>query len=331
MRQIIKTELIYYNAPKDFEFEFNLGGACQMRLLTAFPESRKDLVLSLSKAVTRSKILLIITQIDDVFINTIAAAIRFEKEPIDFQKFGIKSSSIKEIIKGAVPLVTDAGRLGGFIIECGMQSLVVITKEKTIRNELMNKFVYQYIKDVNNYEPEINNSTQSDENIPEADNEQDIEPFVAEIAPENTAEITDNASDDATDDLSEEPSESLDEEEIKAEETAGNDIDIEIDDFDDEFDEETENTTIHFPDLPVYIMDDSNIDKDDFQELANDYEISENEPTKTRQPLSTTTIFFLIVLCFLLILVSYLFIIDPILNGITIADNFSYYWKILFG
>ena len=59
----VKTEIIYYCGPTDFEFEFNLNGSCHMRLLTSVANDNTSLLRALQRSITRSKIILIIGEI----------------------------------------------------------------------------------------------------------------------------------------------------------------------------------------------------------------------------------------------------------------------------
>ncbi|MEE1055109.1 MAG: hypothetical protein U0L36_04660, partial [Acutalibacteraceae bacterium] len=60
MFQIIKVDIIYYQTNTDFEMEFNLCGCCRMRLLTDNAPDKKTLVHSLARAVSRSRVIIIV-------------------------------------------------------------------------------------------------------------------------------------------------------------------------------------------------------------------------------------------------------------------------------
>ena len=58
MIQNIKVDTIYYLTNSDFEMEFNLCGCCKMRLLTDKAENAKNFVGLLSRAVSRSQVII---------------------------------------------------------------------------------------------------------------------------------------------------------------------------------------------------------------------------------------------------------------------------------
>ena len=60
MLQNIKVDIIYYNTNTDFEMEFNLCGCCRMRLLTDKVPDKKTMVHSLARAVSRSRVIIIV-------------------------------------------------------------------------------------------------------------------------------------------------------------------------------------------------------------------------------------------------------------------------------
>ncbi len=144
----IKTDIIYYNAQKDFEFEFTLCAACRMRLLTDMATDKNSLLLSLSRSVSRSQIVILYSDLTDDFVRTIAEAIGYNTEEIDYDKYGITFYENRASIENAVPLATSEGRFGGLILESGPQSLIFISSDKAISKEIMKTYVYQYIKDV---------------------------------------------------------------------------------------------------------------------------------------------------------------------------------------
>ena len=144
----IKTDIIYYNSQKDFEFEFTLCAACRMRLLTDIAADNNSLLLSLSRSVSRSQIIILYADLTDDFIRTIAEAIGYNTEELDYDTYGITSYENRVSIENAVPLVTNEGRFGGLILESGPQSLIFISSDKAISKEIMKTYVYQYIKDV---------------------------------------------------------------------------------------------------------------------------------------------------------------------------------------
>ena len=65
MNSNIKTEIIYYGLATDFEFEFNLCGCCNMRLLTSVADDKTELLKALQRSITRSRVILIIGNLNE--------------------------------------------------------------------------------------------------------------------------------------------------------------------------------------------------------------------------------------------------------------------------
>lgn len=150
MLQNVKVDIIYYMTPTDFEMEFNLCGCCRMRLLTDKTNDRKSLVHALSRAVSRSRVILCAGPLfsDTGLINSVALAIGRPLERVDNARYGIAGSSEISVIKGALPLVTAEGVFGGCIIESGPQSIVLLSESKGIRKSLMTALIHPYIEEI---------------------------------------------------------------------------------------------------------------------------------------------------------------------------------------
>lgn len=150
MIQNIKVDIIYFKTATDFEFEFNLGGCCHMRLLNDKVSDKKSFVNSLARAVSRSQIIISVGPLfgQDGLISVAAAAINHRLQAVNNKAYGINSDSEIEIIDGAVPLVTREGYFGGCIIESGNQSIIVLTENRTIRKSIMKTLVHPYIEDM---------------------------------------------------------------------------------------------------------------------------------------------------------------------------------------
>ncbi len=150
MFQNIKSDIIYYNTPADFEMEFNLCGCCRMRLLNDKCNDKKSLLTSLSRAVSRSRVIIITAPLFDSenIIGTIASSIGNGTEIIDNNSYGINSQAEINIIKGSTPLVTDDGLFGGCIIECGPQTMIILTENKSVRKNIMKTLIHPYISDL---------------------------------------------------------------------------------------------------------------------------------------------------------------------------------------
>ncbi len=150
MLQNIKVDMIYYKSPADFEMEFNLCGCCRMRLLTDKVQDKKSFVNSLSRAVSRSKVIICSGSLfgEENLIEMVSGAVGMPLEVLDNETFGISYDSEIKIIKGALPLVTEEGIFGGCIIESGPQSIILLSGSKGVRKSIMSSLVHSYISEM---------------------------------------------------------------------------------------------------------------------------------------------------------------------------------------
>lgn len=150
MVQNIKTDIIYYKTNTDFELEFSICGCCRMRLLTDKVADTKNLIPSMARAVSRSRIILIIGNLfgNDGILSLAAKAISKELAVINNSDFGIEDDSEIKIIDGATPLVSPQGVFGGCIIESGPQTLILLTENKSVRKSIMNTLIHPYITEL---------------------------------------------------------------------------------------------------------------------------------------------------------------------------------------
>ena len=150
MFQNIKVDIIYYKTNTDFEMEFNLCGCCRMRLLTDKASDKKGLVHNLARAVSRSRVILIVGALfgDDGIIETAAQAIGKTLSPVDNRRYGVAGEDKISIINGATPLVTQDGYFGGCIIESGPQSMILLSENKTVRKTIMSTLIHPYIEEL---------------------------------------------------------------------------------------------------------------------------------------------------------------------------------------
>ena len=146
----MKVDIIYYKSNSDFEMEFNLCGCCRMRLLTDKSPDRKTMVHSLARAVSRSRIIMIVGSLfgETGTIPTVSEAIDTGLSAIDNKAYGIKSEEEIKIISGATPLISPDGIFGGCIIESGPQTLILITDNKTVRKSIMLSLIHPYIEEL---------------------------------------------------------------------------------------------------------------------------------------------------------------------------------------
>lgn len=150
MFQNMKVDIIYYKTNTDFEMEFNLCGCCRMRLLTDKTPDRKTMVHSLARAVSRSKIIIIVGSLFGNFgsIASIAEAIGSKLTPVNNKTYGIKSNDEISIISGSTPLVTNDGIFGGCIIESGPQTMILLSDNKAVRKNILQTLIHPYIEEL---------------------------------------------------------------------------------------------------------------------------------------------------------------------------------------
>lgn len=177
MFENFKSDIIYYNTNADFELEFNLCGCYRkMRLLHDKCSDKKTLLLSLSRAVSRSRIIIITAPLfsDERIINTVAAAIGSSVEIIDNAAYNINSDIEIEVIKDSVPLVTSDGFFGGCIIESGPQTLILLTDNKNVRKTIMNDLIHPYVEEFAGVQKEANDEEQAPEQPQEPEEAEEI-------------------------------------------------------------------------------------------------------------------------------------------------------------
>lgn len=188
MMQNIKTDIIYYKTNTDFELEFSICGCCRMRLLTDKVANTKNLIPSMARAVSRSRIILIIGNLfgDDGIISLASRAIGKKLTTINNSDFGIADNSEIKIISGSTPLVSPQGIFGGCIIESGPQTLVLLTESKSVRKSIMNTLIYPYVTELaaqlykESAEKETKPVTETSDTAPEPIVEQADEDLVAD-------------------------------------------------------------------------------------------------------------------------------------------------------
>ena len=295
----IKTDIIYYNSQKDFEFEFTLCAACRMRLLTDIAADNNSLLLSLSRSVSRSQIIILYADLTDDFIRTIAEAIGYNTEELDYDTYGITSYENRVSIENAVPLVTNEGRFGGLILESGPQSLIFISSDKAISKEIMKTYVYQYIKDVSEAPTEIVSATTESTQKTEVNSDSFEDTTVVSTQDEETIEEAINDIDTDTD----------------TEEEPIVDITSETEDI---------NSNSKTEDIISEVFD----YEDKYQAIIeNDEPFSNDDISPVKKKVDITSIILTIILLLLVGFITYLLVIEPLSNGISIIENI----KQLFG
>ncbi len=184
MFQNLKVDIIYYKTNTDFEMEFNLCGCCRMRLLTDKSPDRKTALHSLSRAVSRSRIIIVTGSLfgEDGIINTVSSAIGIPLVALEKGNYGIGDEQKIEILKGATPLVTTDGYFGGCIIESGPQTMILLSENKNIRKNIMQTLIHPYVEELCAVElkekaaavTEAQNITDNDETVSEENSEKSV-------------------------------------------------------------------------------------------------------------------------------------------------------------
>lgn len=240
MLQNIKVDVIYYFTSTDFEMEFNLCGCCRMRLLTEKAEDRKEFVHMLSRAVSRSRVIICCGPLfgDSGLINGVAKAIGKSMVNADRDAFGIKDSAEIKIIDGSMPLVTSDGIFGGCIIESGPQAIIMLSESKAVRKNLLSTLIHPYIEELSvtpiktdSDAPEEQTASSEAETVPPASIEA---PAVCEQEPAQTAEgIAEEAESEEPTAATEETAETLQEqeEETTAEENENAESEAQTDEY----------------------------------------------------------------------------------------------------
>jgi hypothetical protein len=174
MLENFKTDIIYYDTASDFELEFNLCGCCRMRLFNEKCSDKKSLLLSLSRAVSRSRVIIVTAPLFSDFdiFKTIATAIDKDTEIVDNSQYNIASNTEITVINGSLPLVTEDGIFGGCIIESGPQSLILLTDNAAVRKAIMKTLIHPYIKEIASGKDVAISNTEiiTEPDLPESDN-----------------------------------------------------------------------------------------------------------------------------------------------------------------
>lgn len=190
MLQNIKVDIIYYNTNTDFEMEFNLCGCCRMRLLTDKVPDKKTMVHSLARAVSRSRVIIIVGNLfGESGVTEIAAkAIGGNVSLADNKTYGISGDEDIYIINGSVPLVTPEGYFGGCIIESGPQTLILLSENKNIRKTVMKTLIHPYIEELSSVEPDERANFEPVSDKEEAEQATEIPSEVEEVVSETEDE-----------------------------------------------------------------------------------------------------------------------------------------------
>ena len=324
MLKNLKIDIIYYNTPSDFEFEFNLGGYCRCRILNAKCATLKETINKLALAVTRSTVVIIVGKLlgENGFVAPVAKSIGKNLAPVDHRKFHITNPEPISLIEGSLPLVTSSGDFGGCIIESGPQSIVMLTDDKPLRDKISNELLSFYLTSLSRIPEEdieiINKENTVKEEV--KDDPETIEPLVTE-------EVIEAQAEEPAAEIIEEPVKE-NEEETSEEEIESTFIDIGIEeDSVDVFSGAEKDDDIFLindteeKDNSSYFEDSDNselIFENDFEE--NEAEEETYRPTKKSSALSTVLLILVIVLLLTVGALLYFLVYLPGLDGINTLD-----------
>ena len=353
MIQNIKVDLIYYATPSDFEMEFNLGGICRMRLLTDKAEDRKAFLNSLSRAVGRSKVIITCGSLfgNEGLIATIGSAIGRNLVALDNKEYGISGDDEISIISGSVPLVTADGIFGGCIIECGPQTIIMLTESKSVKKALLRDLIHPYIQELSMLPENPAPAEVISEEISE-ETEEVAEDMAEEIPDEETEEIIEEASaeeeesieEEITEEEPEEAAEETKEEEI-LEEAADDKTEAQPEVFDEFIIEEAKTEEQGEEEIPIFNIGMENMhleakapkrDSKSYYEyfvpnsdediyISEDDEFDNQKPTGSK--LNAPIIIIAVLLLLMLTVIAYFLFFIPLSSGQNvseyIADLFS--------
>lgn len=150
----LKLDIIYYKTSSDFELEFNLSGCCRMRIFKDKVETPKELVTTLARDVSRSRIILVVSDLvgERNGVELICSSIGYDYKAVDKASYSIKDEDEIKAPAGSLPLVTKAGQYAGCILESGKQSIIIVSSDRALRHEVMRLYIHQYIFDINQVE-----------------------------------------------------------------------------------------------------------------------------------------------------------------------------------
>lgn len=362
MFQNLKTDIVYYKSLTDFEMEFNLCGCCRMRLLTDKAPTSKNLVHNLVRAVSRSRVIIIIGPLlgDEGIINIVAGAISKNVIDADTKQYGINDDQAK-IISGATPLVTKDGVYGGCIIESGPQSMILLCDDKEVRKTIMNTLIHPYIEELcalelkakatqnkasQKVEPSLEEEIQTETKVANEENDQtpieeptenDLEDSFADVSqvPEEMAVLNDLAETHG-DSVTEEFEETVEIPQDKNDDIilSGNML-FEFSDGYEEINNETDETTDDSLNKPVYkgkpvsdFYSTAFVPADEYQEENH---IEEDTPKKSKKFLNIPILIIAILLFVLIAVLVYCIFYIPASNGVSPTAYLQDTFNTLFG
>lgn len=282
MLQNLKVDIVYYKTGTDFEMEFNLGGCCRMRLLTAKAANKQNAIQCLARAVNRSKVIMVVGPLfeENGSINIVSAAIGSKTAFIDKNAYKIKSNEDIEIIEGSTPLISPEGYFGGCIIENGPQTMILLSDSKNIRKKILKSLIHPYLEEL--YAAEHKNFSITDaieKNIPTLE-ETDVDEMEEIIIAENTDDIPDEISlVEAESDQTDESVEEIPQEETDSKGDIGNEEENSENDETEIITEDNDTEENYTEDDDIIISGGMIFDEQD-EILVSNNEDTENEETE---------------------------------------------------
>ncbi len=176
------VELIYFAVDGNAALEEKLGTLADVTVRSG--EDRRGFLTQLAKAVSQSKIILVIGSVTDL-IGALSRGLGLPLEKVDWSQFGINNDNDISLPKGALPLILGRG-IHGMILESGDQCIIAADSDEATVDRLFDTYIAPYLQAL----------APSDEAFvvtqePEEEKEQTVEPpQVEEITaePENTTE-----------------------------------------------------------------------------------------------------------------------------------------------
>lgn len=202
MSKDVKIEVLYYKTQADVSLEFGLHGNYPLRLLSSACNDIGTFFQSLKRAVSRSEIIIAVGGYgEDNLPGFIARAVGKKCVIPNYRKAGIITETKYVLPENAIPLAPKSRRFGGFLIECGPQTIISLTDDKKIRLEIVEEFIVNYITEHHNVfnrpfsvpasEPEIDNKAVGEENTDTCVMPQDnTEPTLSSVNNDNSPDAT---------------------------------------------------------------------------------------------------------------------------------------------
>ena len=145
----LSLEVIYYKQKTDFKLEFALCSACSVRFLSTLTETQQDFTNALRRAFSRSRAVVLVGSFlpkgPDYLPRLLAETVGLRLEGVDTAHFGITNTTQLLLPQGGLPLVTVHGRCGGCVVEKADQSLILLTDEPGLRQELTEDLICPYL------------------------------------------------------------------------------------------------------------------------------------------------------------------------------------------